>query len=137
MVMSTAWRNASTSNLPFEFRYFIRLSDAKLHAVSSRNMYSEQGFDALMRAVLLQVCQRFTVVSYCMQGSPQRQADSAMRCSNSRARSFSNGFPSLTLRVHQSRSSSTACMNSSVTRTEWFAFWKKIEEYASPSIAGS
>src|SRR6202166_4782240 len=128
MVTSTAWRNASTSKLPFELRYFIRLSDARLQAVSSRNIYSEQGFEALMRAVFLHVCQRFTVVSYCMPGSPHCQVDSAMRSSSSRALNFSTGFPSLTLRVHQSRSSSTACMYSSVTRTEWFAFWKKIEE---------
>ena len=127
MVMSTAWRKASTSNMPFGPRNFIKLIDARLQAVSSRNMYSEQGFDALMRAVALQVCQRFTVVSYCMPGSPQCHAESAMRWSSSRARSFSAGEPSLTLRVHQSRSSSTACMNSSVTRTEWLAFWKKIE----------
>ena len=85
MVISTAWRNASTSNVPFESRYFIRLSDARLQAVSSRNMYSEHGFEALMRAVFLHVCQRFTVVSYCMPGSPQCQAESAMRCSSSRA----------------------------------------------------
>src|SRR4029077_9737346 len=117
-----------TSKDPLAFRYFIRLSEARLHAVSSRNMYSEQGFEALIRAVVLLVCQRFTVVSYCMPGSPHCQADSAMRCSNSRALNFSKGLPSLTLRVHQSRSSSTACMNSSVTRTEWLAFWKKIEE---------
>src|ERR1700681_3504768 len=128
MVMSTAWRNASTSNVPFEFRNFIKLMDARLQAVSSRNMYSEHGFEALMRAVPLQVCQRFTVVSYCMPGSPHCHADSAMLCSSSRALYLSTGFPSLTLRVHQSRLSSTACMNSSVTRTEWFAFWKKIDE---------
>src|SRR6266478_4627720 len=100
MVTSTAWRNASTSNEPLEFRYFIRLREARLHAVSSRNMYSEHGFEALMRAVFLQVCQRFTVVSYCIPGSPQCHAESAMRCSNSRALCFSTGFPSLTLRVH-------------------------------------
>src|SRR3984893_3068822 len=118
MVMSTAWRKASTSKEPLELRYFIKLSDARLQAVSSRNMYSEHGFEALMRAVFLQVCQRFTVVSYCMPGSPHRHAESAMRYRSSRALNFSLGFPSLTLRVHQSRSSSTACMNSSVTRTE-------------------
>ena len=78
-------------------------------------------------SVDLQVCQRFTVVSYCMPGSPHCQADSAIRCSNSRALNFSAGLPSVTFFVHQSRSSSVACMNSSVTRTEWFAFWKKIE----------
>src|SRR5208283_615727 len=129
MVISTAWRNASTSNEPFEFRYFIRFSDARLQAVSSKNIYSEHGFEALIRPVVLQVCQRFIVVSYCMPGSPHFQADSAIRCSSSRAPYFSVGLPSFTLRVHQSRSSSTACMNSSVTRTEWLAFWKKTDEY--------
>src|SRR5271167_576007 len=113
--------------MPLGPRYFIRLSEARLQAVSSRNMYSEQGFEALIRAVPLQVCQRFTVVSYCMPGSPHCHADSAISRSSSRARSFSAGEPSLTLRVHQSRSSSTACMNSSVTRTEWLAFWKNTE----------
>src|SRR5580704_6926858 len=118
MVTSTACLNAVTSNCPFEPRNFIRFSEAKLHAVSSRNMYSEHGFEALMRAVFLQVCQRLTVESYCMPGSPQCQADSEIFFRRSRARSFSAGEPSVTLRVHQSRSASTACMNSSVTRTE-------------------
>src|SRR6202162_3998679 len=104
MVMSTAWRKASTSNEPFAFRYFIRLSDARLHAVSSRNMYSEHGFEALMRAVFLQVCQRFTVVSYCMPGSPQCTEESAMRWSNSGGRRFSAGEPWGGVRGHQSRS---------------------------------
>ena len=67
-----------------------------------------------------------TVVSYCMPGSPQCQAESAILRSRSRA-DLSPGCPSVTLRVHQSRSSSTACMNSSVTRTELLAFWKKME----------
>src|SRR5580692_2062856 len=126
--MSTAWLNPSVSNCPFEPRYFKRFSDAKLQAVSSRNMYSEHGFDALIRSVALQVCQRLMVVSYCIPGSPQRQAESAISRSKSRALYFSQGLPSLTLRVHQSRSSSTARMKSSVTRTEWLAFWKKTEE---------
>src|SRR4051812_24548311 len=116
--MSTALRNDSASKTPFEPRNFMRLSEARLHAVSSRNMYSEHGLDALIRPVVLQVCQRFTVVSYCMPGSPQCHAESDMRCSKSLARNFSAGEPSFTLRVHQSRSSAAACMNSSVTRTE-------------------
>src|SRR5579863_10569741 len=124
MVTSTARRKASTSNEPLELRYFIRFSDARLHAVSSRNMYSEHGFEALMRAVFLQVCQRFTVVSYCMPGSPQCHVESAILCSSSRAEYLSAGVPSCTFRVHQSRSSCTACIKLSVTRTEWFAFWK-------------
>ena len=37
------------------------------------------------------------------------------------------GWPVTTLRVHQSASSTTACMNSSVARTELLAFWKKME----------
>src|SRR5215467_8254629 len=127
MVTSTACLNAGTSNWPLAVTNFMRLSDARLHAVSSRNMYSEQGLLALMRAVLLQVCQRFTVVSYCMPGSPQRQVESEILFIRSRARSFSTGWPSATFLVHQSLSSVTARMKSSVTRTEWLAFWKKIE----------
>src|SRR6266481_9683243 len=118
MVTSTACLNAVTSNCPLDPRNFIRFSEARLHAVSSRNMYSEHGFEALMRAVALQVCQRLTVESYCMPGSPQCQADSEIFFKRSRARSFSAGEPSVTLWVHQSRSASTACMNSSFTRTE-------------------
>src|SRR5579871_4050733 len=127
MVTLTACLNAGTSNWPLGPRYFIRFSDARLQAVSSRNMYSLQGLLALMRAVFLHVCQRFTVVSYCMPGSPQCQVESAIMVSSSRALSFSLGWPSVTFLVHQSRFSSTARMKSSVTRTEWLAFWKKIE----------
>src|SRR5690242_13173221 len=122
MVTSTACLNAGTLNCPLAVTYFMRLSDARLHAVSSRNMYSEQGLLALMRAVVLQVCQRFTVVSYCMPGSPQRHVESEILLIRSRARSFSTGWPSATFFVHQSLSSMTARMKSSVTRTEWFAF---------------
>src|SRR5256886_12259309 len=71
----------------------------------------------------------------CMPGSPHCQVDSEILYIRSRARSFSFGCASLTFFVHQSLSSITARMKSSVTRTEWFAFWKKIEVYASPSIA--
>src|SRR5690349_24268264 len=122
MVTSTACLNAGTSNWPLVVTNFIRFSDARLHAVSSRNMYSEQGLLALIRAVLLQVCQRLTVVSYCMPGSPQRQVESEIFIIRSRARSLSTGWPSVTFFVHQSLSSTTARMKSSVTRTEWFAF---------------
>src|SRR5215468_10180560 len=108
MVTSTACLNASTSNWPLEFTYFIRFSDARLQAVSSRNMYSEHGLLALMRAVVLQVCQRFTVVSYCMPGSPQCQVESEILCNRFLARSLSTGWPSATFLVHQSLSDSAA-----------------------------
>src|SRR5688500_5058474 len=39
-----------------------RLSEARLHAVSSRNMYSEHGFDARISPEAGQVCQSLTVV---------------------------------------------------------------------------
>src|SRR4029077_17210418 len=104
MVTSTACLYAGTANWPLEFTNFIRFNDARLQAVSSRNMYSEQGLLALMRAVVLQVCQRLTVVSYCMPGSPQSQVDWAILYSRSRARSFSEGWPSVTFLVHQSLS---------------------------------
>src|ERR1700744_1737049 len=125
--MSTAWREASTSKVPLGAN-FSRLREARLQAESSRNMYSLQGLEALMRAVFFEVCQRLTVVSYCMPGSPQCQVASEMRRSTSRALKVSTGRPSLTARVEKSASRSTAYMKSSVTRTELLAFWKKIEE---------
>src|SRR5436309_15163895 len=75
--MSTAWRYAGTSNVPLGAN-FIRFSDARLQAESSRNMYSEHGFDALMRAVFGEVCHLLTVVSNCMPGSPHCQVASAI-----------------------------------------------------------
>src|SRR5579863_3405375 len=42
-------------------------------------------------------------------------------------------LPSCTFLVEKSVSRMTAYMKSSVTRTELFAFWKKMEEYASES----
>src|SRR5437667_4062622 len=42
MVASTACMKAGTSNCPPVVTNFIRFSDARLHAVSSRNMRSEE-----------------------------------------------------------------------------------------------
>src|ERR1700747_1942982 len=121
------------SKVPVGVTNFIRLKLARLQAELSRNMYSEQGLDALMRPVFLEVCQRLMVVSYCMPGSPHCQVASAILCMRSRALYVLTYLPSLTVRVVKSRSSSQACMNSSVTRTELLAFWKKMEEKASES----
>src|ERR1700733_9786533 len=133
MVTSTACLKAWTSNCPFGSRNFIRLKLARLQAESSRNMYSEQGFDALMRAVFLEVCQRLMVESYCMPGSPHCHVASAMWCMMSRARYSLMGAPFLTALVKKVSLLATAFMNSSVTRTELLAFWKKIEVKASES----
>src|SRR5512144_830458 len=123
IVVWTARRNDSMSKLPSASWNLRRFSDARLHAESSRNMYSEHGFDALMRAVLMHGCQSLTVVSNWMPGSPQIQAASAILRMTSRALNVATTWPSVTARVDQSESRWTACMNSSVTRTEWFAFW--------------
>ncbi len=75
----------STSNSPSSLTNFIRLIDARLQAESSRNMYSEHGLQALMRAVFGLVCHSLTVVSNCMPGSPHTQVPSAIRRIRSRA----------------------------------------------------
>ncbi len=51
-----------------------RFSEARLHAVSSKNMYSEHGFDARIGPEAGQVCQSFTVVWNCRPGSALAQA---------------------------------------------------------------
>src|ERR1700754_1141966 len=97
---------------------------ARLQAVSSRNMYSLHGLLALMRPLVGQVFQWLIVVSYCTPGSPHCQAHSAMRCITSRACSDGPSRSGLVTQcVVQGWSFSTACMNSSLTRTDKLAFW--------------
>ncbi len=127
MVVSTAFLNPSTSSSPWASRKRMRFRDARLHAESSRNMYSEQGLEPRMGAVPLQVCQRLTVSWNCIPGSPQIQAASAMSSISSRAGSCSTGAPSVTARVTQAPPVAAACMKASVARTEWLAFWKNTE----------
>src|ERR1700704_164169 len=113
----------------------MRFSDARLQAESSTCMYSEQGFEALMRPEFGHVCHWLIVVSYCTPGSAQRHAASAISAISSRAGIGSpTGWPLVRAIRFQSPSSSTARMNSSVTRTELLAFWYWIEKKPSPSI---
>src|SRR4051794_4601622 len=131
--MRQAALNRSTLNVPSGERNFIRLMLARLQAVLSRNMYSLHGLLALMRPLLGQVCHLLIVVSYCTPGSPQCQAQSAIRFRSSRAGyDGPSRLGSVTQCVVHLSFRSTACMNSSVKRTERFAFWKRIELYASP-----
>src|SRR6266511_2772448 len=96
-------------------------------------MYSEQGLEALMRLVFGQGCQSFTVVSNCMPGSPHTQADSAILRIMSRDLYVSMTCCGLvTACVCHSPSFSYERMKSSVTRTEWLAFWNCTESYAPP-----
>ncbi len=90
-------------------------------------MYSEHGFDALMRPVFGSVCHELIVVSYCTPGSAQRQAASDMSCSSFRALIVSTTEPSVRAVRFQSASPSTASMNASETRTELLAFWYWID----------
>src|SRR3954467_3935817 len=133
--MSTAWENVSVSKEPSERRNFIRFSDARLQAESSTCMYSEHGLDALMRPEFGLVCHWLIVVSYCTPGSAQRHAASEISRMSSRALIGSPvGSPVVRAMRCQSSSFSTACMNSSVTRTELLAFWYWMERKPSPSI---
>src|SRR5215218_5583055 len=113
----------------------MRFSDARLQAESSTCMYSEQGFDALMRPLFGHVCHWLIVVSYCTPGSAQRHAASAISFISARASSASpiGCLVWRAIRCHSSPAS-TARMNLSETRTELFAFWYWIEVKPSPSI---
>ncbi len=96
-------------------------------------MYSEHGFDALMRPEFGSVCHELIVVSYCTPGSAQRHAASAMSWRSFRAFSVSTTEPSVRAVRFQSPSASTAAMNASETRTELFAFWYWIEAQSGES----
>src|SRR5579862_2533164 len=92
----TACSNAATSNslLPSTaLRNAIRLSEARLQAVSSRNMYSEHGLEARMGPPAGQVCQSLTVVWNWMPGSAQAQAAYEILSHNSVAFSVLDVLP--------------------------------------------
>src|SRR6266536_1049184 len=125
--MSTARRSRSTSKRPSAAWYLRRFSDRRLHAVSSTNTNSEHGLVALIRPVLGTQFHDWIVVSNCTPGSPQTQAASAIACHRSRAGWVPSGRLSVTALTVHSPSLSTARMNSSLTRTEWLAFWNWTE----------
>ena len=126
---------ARRRSVPSGRRNFIRFSDARLQAESSTCMYSLHGLDALIRPLSGEVCHWLIVVSYWTPGSAQRHAASAISRISSRAGIGSpTGSPVARAISRHSPSSSTACMNSSVTRTELFAFWYWIDLKPSPSI---
>ena len=86
-------------------------------------MYSEHGFEALMRPDSGQVCQSLIVVSYCTPGSAECQAASATLSHRARALTVLATLPVVRSVSAHSRSASTARRKSSVTRTELLAFW--------------
>src|SRR6476619_7436405 len=132
-ISSTVCLYASTSKVPSSSRYFSRLMLARLHAELSMCMYSEHGLLALMRPLLGAVCQRLMVVSNCMPGSAHSHAACEIWRNSSRAGSVRISSPVVTETRFQSSSSTTDCMNSSVTRTELLAFWYWIEWESLPA----
>src|SRR4051812_32093836 len=96
-------------------------------------MYSEHGFDALIRPDTGQVCQALIVVSYWTPGSAHFHAASAIWLSTSRAGRVSSALPLTRAVRSQSSSRSARSMNSSETRTELFAFWYWMEAKLSES----
>src|SRR5882724_6735617 len=107
----------------FSSRYVSKFIEARLQAVSSRNMYSEHGFEARIGPDAGQVCQSFTVVWNCRPGSAHAQAAWPIFSHNSRALTVLAILPALVRQNRsQSASDSTALRNSSVTRTELLEF---------------
>src|SRR3954465_8645189 len=123
MTRSTAFTKFLLSNVPSSFRNFMRFSDARLHELLSRLMYSEHGLDALMRPVSGLVCQSLIVSSYWMPGSAHSHAAWVTLLNRVLASTVSMTEPSIRARRPNAAPSSTARMNSSETRTELLAFW--------------
>src|SRR5579859_6009731 len=123
MISSVILANRSASKETSSRRNLSRLMLARLQEELSRLRYSEQGLLAVIRPDSGFVCQSLIVSSYCSPGSAHSQAAWAIlrnrlfastesMTSPVRRASRSNGLPS-----------STARMNSSLTRTELLAFW--------------
>src|SRR3977135_2296697 len=100
-----------------------KFSDARLHAVSSRNMYSEHGLDARMSPDALQVCQSFMVVLKCSPGSAEAQAAWPIFSQRSLALRVLVIFRLVRPIRFQSPSVSTARRKSSFSDTELLEFW--------------
>src|SRR5690348_3724477 len=132
MMNSTAFAKSSPSKVSSSLRNFSRLSDARLHEELSSDMYSEHGLDAVMRPVSGLVCQSLMVSSYWRPGSAHSHAALAILWNRSRASTVSMTSPVLRPRRPKSVPSSTARMNSSLTRTELLAFWYWTEVMSWP-----
>ena len=123
MTSSVTFWKVAASKVSSSRRNFSRLSEARLHEELSSDMYSEHGLDAVIRPVSGLVCQALIVSSYWMPGSAHSHAALAILAHRSRASTDSMTEPSSRLRRPNSVPSSTARMNSSLTRTELLAFW--------------
>src|SRR5205085_10275342 len=125
------------SSSPSSRLNFIRLSDARLQALSLIERYSEHGFDASIRPVFGSVCHLLIVESYWTPGSAHSHAAAAIWRRSSRALVVSTTVPSVRAVRFQSAPRAAASMNASVTRTELFAFWYWIDAQSGESSAMS
>src|SRR5688572_16330921 len=132
MTSSATFWKVTASKVSSSRRNFRRLSDARLHEELSSDMYSEHGLDAVMRPVSGLVCQSLMVSSYCRPGSAHSQEAWAILRNRLRASTDSMISPVVRERRPKSVPSSTARMNSSVTRTELLAFWYWTEVMSLP-----
>src|SRR6476620_4343920 len=132
MISSTALANSGPSKVSSSLRNFSRFSEARLHEELSSDMYSEHGLDAVMRPVSGLVCPALIVSSYWMPGSAHSHAALAILAKRSRASTVSMSEASERERRPNSVPFSTAFMNSSLTRTELFAFWYWTETMSLP-----
>src|SRR3989440_5952115 len=123
MISSVTLRNLAASKVSSSRRNLSRLMLARLQEELSRLIDSEQGLLALIGPDSGLVCQSLMVPSYWMPGSAQSQAACAMLRISWRASIRSTTSPVRRASRSNSLPSSTACMNSSETRTELLAFW--------------
>src|SRR6476469_11162692 len=132
MISSTHFWKRAASNWLSAPRNVRRLSEARLQELLSRCMYSEQGLDAEIRPDAGQVCQSLIVPSYWMPGSAHSHAACEMPRNSFLASTVSMTSPVMRARSPNVSPDSTARMNSSVTRTELFAFWYCTEAMSEP-----
>src|SRR6195952_3180049 len=132
MISSTALWKRAASKVSSSLKNFRRFRLARLHEELSSDMYSEHGLDAVIRPVSGLVCQSLMVSSYCRPGSAQAHAASLILVNRPRASTVSMTSPVPRERSPNSVPSSTARMNSSVTRTELLAFWYCTEVMSAP-----
>src|SRR5580692_2373915 len=123
MISSVSWLNFSTSKVSSSRRNFSRLMLARLQEELSRWTYSEHGLLAVIRPDSGQVCQSLIVLSYWMPGSAHSQAALAILRNRLLASTVCTTSPVSRAARSNGRLFSTACMNSSLTRTELLAFW--------------
>src|ERR1700722_6530243 len=123
MISSVSWLNRSTSNVSSSRRNLSRLMLARLQDELSRWTYSEHGLLAVIRPVSGQVCQSLIVPSYWMPGSAHSQAALAILRNRPLASTVWTVSPVILEARLKGPPVSTACMNSSDTRTELLAFW--------------